>query len=70
VTLRLLTDVLDEARRILERGEATGRIAHATRAAHGRDHTGCAEYAADRERAEPATPVATVHATIIEWPPK
>src|SRR5213079_3275390 len=69
VALRFLADELEEARRILERREPAGRGAGtpgtARGSADGRDRTGRADESPDRERAEPATPRSTVHATIV-----
>ena len=68
LTLRLVADELEKARRILERGETARMPIGAARlgqAAAGRDRSGGADDAAERERAQPARATVVVHATIL-----
>ena len=62
--------MLEEARRVLERHQPTGRGARAAAgaargAAHGGERTRGADEPADRKRAEPAAARVAVHATIV-----
>ena len=72
VALRLALDHLEEARRVLERGEAGGRVARAAGAAEAPrrgDRPGGADEAAERERTDAGArgeaPLLVVHATIL-----
>ena len=67
VALRLALDELEEARRVLERGEARGRVARTARAAEaagGGDRARGADEAAERERAEARAPTRAA----CSWP--
>ena len=67
-TLSLVTDELEEARRILERGQAARVTIGAARlgqSAPCRDRSCGTDDAAERERAQPAGATVVVHATIL-----
>jgi hypothetical protein len=68
MTLGFLTDELEEAGCVLERGQAPWRAAGTAglrQAATGRNGARCTDDAAESKRAKPACPTVIVHATIL-----
>src|SRR5581483_10407018 len=70
IALGLVPDDLEEARGVLERGEARGRVARAARAAaRRRDRPRGAEQRAERERAQRRAPSVAVHHSSLDSRP-
>jgi hypothetical protein len=68
LTLGLVADEFEEARRILERGQAAGvaiRAAGLGQPAARRDRSRGTDDAAESKRAEPGCATVVVHATIL-----